>query len=263
MNSLKRPTRPINATTATWAHLGYAESLKRLESTYDEFLGHISMGHVQLCPQNQGFNDLDSIMGLVVAYPNTQFRLHADVKVVGRKSKADLCWYDDSNVENWKCIADISNAIKAPCYSLHAGVRVCTVDELFKKYDKLQQLFDCRVAIEGHYPNGDKYLLNNWEEHRILLESGLGFVVDLSHFNIIARKYEWDENLVYDLINSPNCLEIHVSDNAGITDSHEVFAKEPYWWRFLENSTADIFYEGNHSIIELRQNNPEFFTRIK
>ena len=77
------------------AHLSYQEALKRLESTYDPFLGHISMGHVQLCPQNQGFNDISSIMKLLQAYPNTCFRLHADVKVVGRKSKADLCWFDE------------------------------------------------------------------------------------------------------------------------------------------------------------------------
>ena len=40
------------------------------------------------------------------------------------------------------------------------------------------------------------------KEHRILLESGIGFVVDLSHFNIIAKRYGWDENLVIDMLSS-------------------------------------------------------------
>lgn len=253
--------KPIYATSATWAHLSYQEALKRLESTYDPFLGHISMGHVQLCPQNQGFNDISSIMKLLQAYPNTRFRLHADVKVVGRKSKADLCWFDEENNDNWKCIANISNAINAPCYSLHAGKNVCSLDELFIKHELLQKLFDCPVAIEGHYPHGSKYLLQDWEEHRILLESGIGFVVDLSHFNIIAKRYGWDENLVIDMLSSKNCLEVHLSHNEGRVDSHNIIEEEPYWWKFIELINTDIFYEGNHSIIELRQNNPTWFKR--
>jgi len=252
---------PIYATSATWAHLTYTEALNRLESTADPFLGAISMDKVQLCPQNQGFNDLASIMRLVESYPDTKFRLHADVKVVGRKSKADLCWYDEQNISNWKCIADISNAIKAECYSMHAGEAVCTLDEMFLKHEQLQKLFNCPVAIEGHYPTGKKYLLHNWDEHRILLESGIGFVVDLSHFNIIAKRYGWDENLVIDMLSNKNCLEVHVSDNEGITDSHQPIQTEPYWWKFVKHTTADIFYEGNHSIIELRKNNPNWYRK--
>lgn len=252
---------PIYATTATWGHLSYQDAITRLESTYDAFLGHISIDHVQLCPQNPSFNNLETILKLQAKYPNTKFRLHADVKVVGRTSKADLCWFDENNICNWKCIADISNALNAPCYSLHAGERVCTIDELFVKYHQLQQLFDCPIAIEGHYPNNGRYLLQNWEEHRILLDADIGFVVDLSHFNIIARKYGWDENLVIDMLTSKNCLEVHVSGNQGYTDSHEVFVEEPVWWKYLKETKADIFYEGNHSIIELREKHPERFKR--
>lgn len=253
----------VNATTATWAHLSYSDAMLRLADTSDPFIGKISTAHVQLCPQNAGFNTKEQILELADAYKDTQFRLHADVKVAGRFTKADLCWYNEENIKNWKCIADISNELKAPCYSLHAGERKeCTLEQLFDKYNRIQELFDAPVAIEGHYPaSNNMWLLSDWEEYRLLFAKDINFVVDLSHFNIIARRHGWDDELVEALITSPKCLEIHVSDNSGVNDSHQPIENEPIWWKYLKNSTADVFYEGNHSIIELREKNPEFFNR--
>lgn len=249
----------INATTATWGHLPYKDAMERLQDTVDPFLGKISTKHVQLCPQNPGMNNINSLLELKDLYPDTSFRLHADVKVIGRVSKADLCWYTKVHNSNWTCIAAASNALQAPCYSLHAGERNCTFNELLEKYYQLQELFDCPIAIEGHYPAGNnRYHLATWEDHEILLNSGAKFVVDLSHFNIIATRYGWQDDLVYAMLQHENCLEVHVSSNGGKVDAHEPLLKEPYWWKYMSNVKADIFYEGNHSIIELRKNNPNF-----
>lgn len=254
----------VNATTATWAHVTYKEALERLKTTVDPFIGEISLDHVQLCPQNAGFNDLNSILQLVDLYPETKFRLHADVKVVGRNSKADLVYFNKDNIKNWECIANISNTIKAKCYSLHAGFRESTFDELIDKYHQLQELFDCPVAIEGHYPAGsNRYHLADWDDHEQLFLSGAKYVVDLSHFNIIATRFGWNDDLINAMITHENCLEIHVSANTGRVDAHEPIESEPVWWKYLSNTTADVFYEGNHSIIELRNTNPDFFKRKK
>lgn len=256
----------INATTATWAHLNYQNAMINLQNTNDPFLGKIVTNHVQLCPQNAGFNTLESIVELADQHQDTQFRLHADVKVKGRFTKADLCWYTTEHISNWRCIAEVSNTIKAPCYSLHAGERKgCDLNTLFDKYQQLQELFDCPVAIEGHYPaQNDMWLLSNWEEHEQLLKrDDIFYVIDLSHLNIIGTRHGWDDELVKLLISNKRCLEVHVSFNTGHADSHQPIQKEPDWWKFMQykNPEAEVFYEGNHSMIYLRENNPAFFNR--
>lgn len=258
----------INATTATWAHLDYLGAMERLQNTSDPFLGNITTEHVQLCPQNANINSLDTIGLLAEKYPDTQFRLHADVKLKGRFTKADLCWFKKENISNWQCIADVSNMLKAPCYSLHAGERKeCSLEKLFDNYFQLQELFDCPIAIEGHYPaSNDMWLLSKWQEHEELLKhDDICYVIDLSHLNIIANRYGWQDDLVRELISDKRCLEIHVSANEGKADSHQPIEVKPYWYEFLTiaNTEAEIFYEGNHSIIELRETNPEFFRRRK
>ena len=252
----------INATTATWGHLPYEDAMVRLQNTIDPFLGKISIDKVQLCPQNPKFNDIDSLLHLKSLYPNTAFRLHADVKLKGRVSKADLCWYTHAYNSNWTCIAEACRALEATCYSLHAGERNGTFDELIEKYHQMQSIFDCPIAIEGHYPSGNnRYHLSTWDVQEKLLLSGVNFVVDLSHFNIIAKRYGWCDDLVHAMVSHKNCLEVHVSSNTGITDSHEPLLEEPYWWKYIKNVSSDIFYEGNHSIIELKNTNPNFMRK--
>jgi len=59
-----------------------------------------------------------------------------------------------------------------------------------------------------------------------------------------------DEGLVAALLASPNCLEVHVSDNDGRRDTHHVPGKSVWWMPLLaaavqENHNLAIFSEGN------------------
>lgn len=238
----------INATTASTPGRSFIDSMSLLSTGIkDTFLGDISINEVQLCPQTNTISTIDDFNFLMENYIHTKFRLHADVKLVGRYKPADLCYFDISNKydKNWKCIADMSNYINAPAYSLHSGKRVCSLEELYEKYYHLQDLFNCPIAIEGHYPSRTDYLFNSWQEYSSLLIKNVYYVIDLSHLHILSVK-GWEDNLIKELLNNPRCIEVHFSGNNKRTDSHEELLAEPEWWKYTKyiNKNAKIFYEG-------------------
>lgn len=246
--SIPTMTKVINATTASTPGRSFLNSMEILSNGItDTFLGNISINEVQLCPQTNSITTLDEFNTILELYPNTKFRLHADVVLKGRYKPADLCYFDINNKydRNWKCIADISNHINAPAYSLHSGKRVCSITELYEKYYHLQDLFNCPIAIEGHYPSRTDYLFNCWEEYATLLTNDVYYVIDLSHLHILSNK-GWEDNLVKELLSNPRCIEVHFSGNNKHIDSHEELLLEPDWWRFKDyiNDNSSIFYEG-------------------
>lgn len=113
-------------------------------------------------------------------------------------------------------------------------------------------MFEVPVATEGLYPTlRDDYLVSTWQEYRWLLDNHIPYALDLSHLAIVAKKSrQMDEALVLDLMTSELCLEIHVSDNDGRSDSHQVLQDKPWWWKSLENArtindSPVMFSEGN------------------
>jgi hypothetical protein len=103
------------------------------------------------------------------------------------------------------------------------------------------------VGVEGMCDSRD--LLSTWAELRWLLDSGLKYALDLSHVQIFAkREGKKDHGLLKDLLQSPACLEIHVSDNDGRRDRHDLLNTPPWWWRDFTDAasqiTAVVFSEG-------------------
>ena len=78
----------------------------------------------------------------------------------------------------------------------------------------------------------------------------VNYALDLSHLNILAvqtNHVEW--SLVHELLSSPHCLEIHLSDNHGYGDQHLPLSNPhalPWWWSLLSsaNPNATIFQKG-------------------
>jgi len=241
------------------------------EHGFDDVL----LDHVQICPQNSEVFDLDMAGYFVESFPNIQFRLHANVRVDFKRFILDVSDFDwnDDNFNYWKTLASISKLLKAKVYTLHAGhfKDQLSHQQLFKKIKQIEDLFECDVGIEGHYPllnNQSKqmFYLSTWDEYRELFEySDCKYVIDLSHFNIIAHKTGcYDLELLRQMMEHPRCLEIHVSSNDGTKDSHKKL-KNKYWWYPVLKSTkttAIIFSEGNHldcfSKAELQKNNEYF-----
>lgn len=242
----------IYATTACWPGLGYSDAVRRLlAGTEEPLLGRLDTGQVQICPQNFGLFTQETVATLLALSPATRYRLHANTRVEGKTGHCDVADYTPATRADFQAMAGASAWLQAPAYSLHAGRRaLCPhLRDLYARTLAIQALFDCPVAVEGLYPApGDMWLISSWEEYRWLFESGLYYALDLSHLAIVARRTrQLDPGLVRDMLACERCLEVHLSDNDGYVDRHEVLRQEPWWWRHLEavHAQAVIFSEGN------------------
>lgn len=246
----------INAVSACWSSYTYYEAMRLIhEGTVEPIFGKLAHQHVQLCPQHANYLTEDLINDLLNLYPDTQFRLHSDVRLVNKRGiTIDLIDFNKDTRWYFETLSQFSQQMNAPLYSLHAGTREGrTMSELFDKAQELNELFHCPVAIEGHYPfKNEKYLICSWKEYEQLYLSKIPFALDLSHLNIVAHKEGWDYDLTTEMLSSEQCKEIHLSFNDGILDSHYLSLEKnleqwEIWKPMIEkaNSNAVIFSEGN------------------
>lgn len=253
----------INAVSACWSSLPYDMAIGNIaDGTVEPILGQLAHDHVQLCPQHPDYISEKLIDSLLEKFPQMQFRLHSDVRLINKRGiTIDLIDYNIDTKWYFEVLAQFSKRMNAPLYSLHAGTRHNhTIQDLFDKALRVQELFDCPVAIEGHYPFGqNKYLINNWNEYEALYLSGLPYALDLSHLNIVANKEGWQDDLTVAMLSSSQCKEIHISFNEGHLDNHMIATEnQAYLWNkwkdMIEksNSQADIFSEGNQ-VLHLRK----------
>lgn len=221
-------------------------------SASEPFIGKLKLDHVQLCPQNFGVLDHDTIDRLQQTYPATAFRLHANVRVL-----QDKCMSDLSSAHlfptYWAQLAIVSRALQAPGYSAHAGLRSeSTFHDIVDRAHRLADDFDCPVAIEGHYPTrGDVFLVSSWAEYRELFDSGVPYALDLSHLNIVACQTGVVERaLTQEMLACERCIEVHLSGNDGLRDQHKPLSSAPWWWDLLSyiNSKATVFSESVQTV---------------
>ena len=234
-------------------------------SLVEPLLGEIYTEHIQLVPQNMGWLDTSLVEYLKDAFPKTQFRLHANVSVMPKSVFADLSGLH-LYPEWFKTAASISKQLNAPAYSAHSGSREqCSMSEMLDNARNLADLFGCPVAVEGQYPvRGDTFLVSTWSEYRELFESGVPYALDLSHLNILAnRSGVYEVSLVQEMLSCERCIEVHVSDNDGTGDQHQVCNELTWWYSLLPYTHADavIFSEGNHRRAELRHANSNAVVR--
>lgn len=246
----------INGVTACWSSLTYEAAVDNLiDKTVEPMFGVLSSEHIQLCPQHSNYLTIPLIEKLKSQYPQTQFRLHSDVRLKNKIGiTIDLVDFNKESLWYFKTLSEYSALLEAPLYSLHAGARKnCTMLELFNKQKQLQDIFSCEVAIEGHYPfKTHHWLIDSWSEYEQLHRSELPFALDLSHLNIVAKREGWQWDLTADMVRSKHCKEVHISFNEGLLDNHKVAVEtfSPLWntWvPLLENANknAVIFSEGN------------------
>lgn len=252
----------INAASACWSSLPYAVAVGNIDNgTVEPMIGTLCNEHLQLCPQHPDPVSEKLIDSLQENFPHIQFRLHSDVRLINKRGVTiDVIDFNEDTKWYFETLSKFSTRMGAPVYSLHAGYRKeNTLKELFEKAHRIQELFDCPVAVEGHYPAGNnKYLLSSWNEYEALYKEGLFYALDLSHLNIVAKKEGWNYDLTKEMLSSPQCKEIHISFNEGHLDNHMIATDNnmPIWnvWKQMieqSGSTADIFSEGNQ-VLHLR-----------
>lgn len=221
----------------------------------DPVLGALSFDNVQLCPQHSGVLNEERIAQIVATYPDTRFRLHASPKVEGSRDPHVYASNARSKPEKVRALARTSHALNAQGYSLHAGLtEEASLAQALDAIPWIEDIFGCPVGIEGLYPAGNRktyWLLNSWQDYATMLNSGVQYAVDLSHLQIVAASERRIEHgLVAELLDAPQCIEIHVSDNNGKADSHKPLnsAWPPWWMQALmtqpDRPTRPVFYEG-------------------
>jgi hypothetical protein len=250
--------RRIQSSLAMFVGLKHLEAaqtainLSEIGALVEPLFGSIGVDHVQLVPQNRGIVDELMVSALLDAFPNTQFRLHANVRVTSKHTVADISGFNLHNA--WFIQAsELSKQLKAPAYTAHSGFRVeATMRQMLDNARAMSDLFECSVGIEGQYPNDkDSLLVSTWSEYREVFESGVPYAIDLSHLNILAHKAGvFEMSMTKEMLANENCIEVHVSQNNGSGDWHQVCDNKPWWYELMAsiNDRAVIFTEGNHRV---------------
>jgi hypothetical protein len=251
----------INISLAAYPGMRHEQAAQRAISSsrqgelVEACLGQIGVSHVQLVPQNFGSLDESLVDSLMAAFPEVQFRLHANVRVLPSHRLADLSNVD-MHLDWFTKAAAISKRLRAPAYTAHSGTREnATLAGMLDNARRVADLFGCPVGVEGQYPDrGNTLLVSSWEEYREVFESGVPYALDLSHLNIVVHKSgRREDNLVQEMLSCERCIEVHVSANDGHGDTHQVCTSQPWWFPLLTSihQKSTVFTEGNH----LRQRN--------
>lgn len=240
--------KQLNASTASLPGIFMFEAATILHQkpTYEDLLGPIHTDHMQLCPQNRGYLDEELADQLLEAFPDTRFRLHANVRVLPQIVKWDAS--DDFKMTRpyFEQMAAISKRLKAPAYTLHAGYKEnCGFDELLDNLARIQDLFgDIPVGVEGLYPLKAKpQHMDTWEEYQRVYDCGCFVALDLSHLNLL-KPMPFTQAVLRSWLNDRQTIEIHVSDNDGTRDQHRLISEndEPFWYHAFNESLLDTRY---------------------
>jgi hypothetical protein len=241
----------INSSLGCFPNSRLLEAADRVvQGTSEPFLGVINSSIIQIVPQLFGKITHKEVDLLFKKYPDKELRLHANVRVLDKHVIADC-----SNVREYgayfKELAFLNQHLRGKVYTLHAGRRSnSTFSQMIDSAKSLEDLMQCPVGIEGHYPTpNDTYLVSSWKEYEQLFQSQISYVMDLSHINILVQQTKLCRlDLLKEMCKSPRCLEIHVSSNNGKADSHYPLVEKPWWWFLFEqgyiNTKTVIFSEG-------------------
>ena len=242
----------VNAATACFPGMTVKAAIEQiLLGASEPMIGTLAATHIQCCPQNLGHLSESACEDLRASFPQSTLRLHANARVLPHHVRYDASTFSDDTRHYYLALADRSRRIGASAYSLHAGYqRNCSLPQMIDNVRRIQDIFgEVQVAVEGLYPNAvNPQLMDTWDAYQAVLDSGTPLAIDLSHTKIVARAAgSTDEGLLRDLLASPTTIEVHLSENNGVADHHDILRREPFWWHLLPciSANAVVFSEGN------------------
>ena len=215
-------------------------------------LGVLGLEHVQLVPQNLGLLDESLVDAVQALLPASRLRLHANTRLLEKHRFADLARLD-RDLDWWARAVQMASHLGCASWSAHSGARSdCSLQQLLDNARRVNEWMRgrCRIAIEGQYPTpGDRLLVSTWAEYEQLLGAhDVDFAIDLSHLHILAHHDGRQDALVRELLQSPRCVEVHLSSNDGRADTHRTLSSLDVWWAPLLphiHPGAVVFTEGN------------------
>jgi len=242
----------IHATTAQFPGLSWRLACKKVhEGFLEPFWGKISTDHVQICPQTSATVDTAAAEFLMEKYPQTKWRLHANARVLPQHFIYDASTVSQDTLFYFKELFARQKTFGSRIMSIHAGYRKnCSEKDFWKNVDILRNLaalYDTEVAIEGLYPSEKApQWIDTWSGYEDILKKEIPFALDLSHLKIVAKKEGWKKDLAEEMVSSPFCREIHVSENDGLRDRHEKIKNPPKWLDCLVRAhpSSVVFSEG-------------------
>lgn len=211
-------------------------------------LGHIASPLLQICPQNLGVIDELTLDQINEAHPEANIRLHANIHLLPMRMLKDVVNFNPAD-PYWIRLKELTQYGAMSVYSAHAGLREDhDMTFVIEQQARLMDFLRIPVALEGHYPTREnRYLASDWAEWEMMFNSGLPYVVDLSHAAIIANLCrQRNDTLLIAMLSHANCLEVHISGNDERADQHTPLHGHEWWWSLMTHihSEASIFYEG-------------------
>lgn len=242
----------IFATTAQLPGLSVHLALEKIhDGLHEGIWGPLKTDHIQICPQTFGVVSDDVAHELVEKYPQTKLRLHANARVLPKHVLWDVSTFSQDTKYYYEQLFLRQKVFKSPMMSIHAGYRgSCSWSQWLLNVQHLRSLAQSvgtDMCVEGLYPLKAKpQYIDSFKEYQFLMDNDIPYALDLSHLNIVAKHEKWDMALVKDLLSSPLCMEVHVSDNDGHRDSHALVSKPPVWLGLLNHKSdhAVVFSEG-------------------
>ena len=211
-----------------------------------------NLAHMQLCPQQLGQLTETTVEKIQEKFPQTQFRLHANVGVLAQRFifDASSCLEDEANKRYIKNLKNVHRKTKSDVYSYHAGYRTVSLEKMKENSLRLGDILNCVVVVEALYPDDkNSWLINSLDEYEWMVHN-VCYALDLSHLQIIYHKTkkEIDLQWVHDIMIHSNCKEIHIAGNDGVHDNHRKMSGKEWWVELLDNPEikAHVFTEENY-----------------
>ncbi|MCR1345315.1 hypothetical protein NRY68_05775 [Acidithiobacillus ferrooxidans] len=224
------------------------DAMNRIMSGFsDPAFGLIGHEKAQVCPQNYGAGTItiEMLERLQLSFPDTRFRLHANVRILNHG-----CQYDLGTTRRFpeftEALVTLLRFLQEP-YSIHAANNGTPLKRQYAEAGKLSDMAGVPVAIEGLYPSRRANTLSTWKDYESLLSADVLYALDLSHLNIVHKvEGPAPQGLVDALVANPRCIEVHLSGNDGVSDRHLPCMGDEWWIPHLAHihSDAVVFYEG-------------------
>ena len=167
---------------------------------------------------------------------------------------------------------DYIKSLNINYYSVHAGFKKnydfnneilingkssFNQSNIFENIDWFYESFNVKLALENLYPNNrnDTCFMSHIDEIVELLEidKRVFLLLDLGHLKISAMYYKFDYMAAVNLLFSRyanRILEIHLSENNGIEDSHNIIEEDSIQYKVLENFRDKIINYNINLVIE-------------
>ena len=178
----------IHPTTANFPGSPFVQAVSLVHSKLES----LDKSHMQLCPQQLGQLTQETSEKLLERWPDTKFRLHANVQVLPGHHIFDASknMQEDINISYVKELKKVHTSINSNIYSYHAGYRTVSLEQMKANAKKLADFLEADVAVEGLYPEQDnKWLINSIDEYEWMAHNLL-FALDLSHLQIVYEQSE-------------------------------------------------------------------------